>query len=223
MDSSGPIYCETLHANAGLIEPVNALTSLVPVLVAGAVAWYLARRSSGSLWYEYGLLILLAVTGIGSFLWHGFRTNEALLLDVLPGLTLYAGIVVLWFTRLLRVPQALMLAALFVAAHAGVLAAALLAGAGAAIATAMAATGIFAFTLVALTYQRAGARHGRTALLVILLAAGALLARTLDLSVCAALPFGIGSHFLWHLLLSAAAGLGVVLLHRLSIQARHTV
>jgi hypothetical protein len=222
MDSNGPIYCETLHANLGLIEPVNAVTSVVPVIVAVGLVWYLRRRGRGAV-PEYVLLALLALTGIGSFFWHGFRTEAALTADVIPGLALYAGLIFVWLWRSLHRTRALLLFGLFVAAHAGIVATAAVSGVSAAVATAIATIAVFAFILVTVTYRCAGARAGRTALIVLLLAAGALFARTADMALCSYIPFDIGTHFLWHVLLSISAALAIWLTRTIDQNVRHSV
>jgi hypothetical protein len=78
----------------------------------------------------------------------------------------------------------------------------------------IAATGL---GMVLATGRKFGAREARLGLAVMLCAIAAAACRSIDLLVCSAIP--IGTHFLWHILLGAAAYMGIVLLLRMRARA----
>ncbi|MFK7876876.1 MAG: ceramidase domain-containing protein [Paracoccaceae bacterium] len=80
MDWSTPIdaYCERLGP-AFWAEPLNALTNLA-FLVAAFVMW---QRAAGVIAARL-LCVILALIGIGSFLFHTFATPWAGMADVVP-------------------------------------------------------------------------------------------------------------------------------------------
>ena len=217
----GPIYCDTFVAGShdfnlwlGMHEPVNTLTNAA-ILIA---AWFALRhvRRSG-VGFSSGLILLLVLlvgVGVGSALWHGLRTRWALQLDWIPGVLYLLVLTFLWIRQLYGA-----------AAGIGGMAAMLLisvAGVGyfgrtlAAITPNFFALPMFATVTVAGAIMVAGSwiKYGRDTGLVGLsiLAAGlvAAFARSIDLLVCPIVPFG--THFLWHLGLSTAAFLGIVLM-----------
>jgi hypothetical protein len=72
--------------------------------------------------------------------------------------------------------------------------------------------------MAAVTGRKFGASEARLGLAVMLCAMAAAVCRSIDLLVCAVIPFG--THFLWHILLAAAAYMGIVLLLRFRTKAR---
>ena len=78
------IYCER---ESGLFwaEPVNALTNLF-FLVSALFLFMMLRQNYGPRFpYDLGILsVLVALIGIGSFLFHTFASHWALLADVIP-------------------------------------------------------------------------------------------------------------------------------------------
>jgi hypothetical protein len=210
------LYCERTDTSFWA-EPVNALTNLAFLVAAGLGlrAW---QRAGGRDPIALGLIGLVAVIGVGSFLFHTFATHWALLADVIPiqlfMLAMFATVV----RRLLGWPWwGVALASLgFIAA--GLAAPRLMAlvatgpGIGA---LAGYGTGLVAMLVLGL----AGLRHPTGTARQLFAAAGvfavSLTARTLDLPACATLP--LGTHFLWHLfnavtlalLLDVAVRLGV--------------
>jgi hypothetical protein len=191
-----------------MAEPVNTLTNLV-IIAAAIASFLLVRRQTGRYPPDLMLLVfLLFATGIGSFFWHALRTRTWLTLDWVPGVLFLSSFVFLWLRTL----------------HGA------LAGAGAV--TLVLGTGIgtmafaslhlgapprspllFAPFFVALlsigagfvyltTRARGPAAAAMAATLLGLAAVGALF-RTADQMACALIPFG--THFLWHISLSAAA------------------
>jgi hypothetical protein len=158
----------------------------------------------------YVLSALLITTGVGSGIWHGFRDRGALFFEVQSGLFFLFAFVFFWARRLWSYAGAALFMGLFFA--------------GFVLSRTVWDTTMFGIPLqrwvalapvvilagVALivgsyTISRRAAAYGGGALA---LAIVALVFRTIDLSVCSAIPFG--THFLWHSFLSAAGCLGVL-------------
>jgi len=198
-----PVYCETWLYPPGAFpaEPINTATSFVPVILGVLALLFLIRRSdTGRI--AYALAVLLIFTGMGSVAWHALRTDVTLLVDALPGVAYFAVLIFFWVYYLggryfgviplaaivlpmvfLRpaAPQNfwIVLLVVVVACAAGLLAA---------------------------TWFRR--RHAfKFALAMVGFAAVAAALRSIDLSVCATIPFG--THFFWHIFLATAAYAGV--------------
>ncbi|MBW9271793.1 MAG: hypothetical protein K1566_19300 [Candidatus Thiodiazotropha sp. (ex. Lucinisca nassula)] len=79
------IYCE--RVNDGFwAEPLNAVTNLAFLIV---VVWVVKAlngsvRPAVKFWDLWLLVVLLALIGLGSFLWHTLATSWSALADVLP-------------------------------------------------------------------------------------------------------------------------------------------
>lgn len=190
-------YCE--RGDFGFwAEPVNAVTNAA-FLIAAAVMWPRARGVP----MAQALVLVLAVIGVGSFLWHTHATRWAGLADVLPILVfilLYLfvatrdylrlgvagglGAVVLFFPYAAGVVWVLGSVAPGLGANAAYLAVALL----------IAAYGVI---LRATTTGRG-----------LLIGAGILLVslgfRWADDAVCDVFP--VGTHFMWHILNAVMLG-----------------
>lgn len=210
----GPLYCETFLNTTNIfpIEPINVLTSLVPV-VAGLLAFWWLRRQGSTDKVAYTLAVLAALTGLGSVLWHGLRTNLALTLDVLPGLLYFLTLLFFWPCRLKnRWWSYGVIMGLFtsVFALAYILPDASRNGPPLSLFVSVA---IFASGLLYLTYHknRQAFLWGAVMIVAALIAATS---RTVDLSTCEIVP--VGTHFLWHIFLGIAAYCGVRLLSELS-------
>lgn len=188
-------YCERTGP-ALWAEPLNALTNMGYLAAAWAVArsaWPSPRTASRL------LAILLAAIGGGSALFHTFATPWARLLDELPILLFqlaYLWLYTRWIMGVARVPTAGILAALLIAVLAGrgvpdVLNGSLRYGPALLVA------------IILGTYHYATQRFARLTLPAAALAfVTAILFRTMDQAVCAAMP--TGTHFLWHILTAAA-------------------
>ena len=198
MDWSAPVdlYCERLGSGFWA-EPLNALSNAA-FLVAAAAPFLVrsVRRPDPAI---AGLAALVAIIGVGSFLFHTLANRWSLLADVLPiTLFIYAylgfalrrfldygwlatGAALVAFLPLSAVVEALARPAL--GGSAGYLAA------------------LLAMLAVALLARRAA----HPAFPYLLGAAGifaaSLMLRTLDAPLCAAVP--TGTHFLWHILNAA--------------------
>jgi hypothetical protein len=211
---TGPIYCDTAHMLFGLHEPVNTITNAA-ILIAAWLAYRYVKRSqvgfSGGLVF---LLVLLVAVGVGSALWHGLRTSWALALDTLPGVLFLLVLTFLWIRQLYGWAAGLLGMALML----------LISGAGvgyfgkslAAItpnlrfAPMFATVAVVGALMVAGTWAKYGRSTGVLGVTILAVGIGAAFFRSIDLIVCPYVPFG--THFLWHIGLSTAACLGIVLM-----------
>jgi hypothetical protein len=184
-------YCEQALAIHGF-EPWNAFSNL-SFVAAAAAAWRADPQRRRAVRAVAPLVLCVVAIACGSFAWHATHAPLAELADVLPILVFVVGFL---HASLCQRPGMTPTGAvawsgmLLVAVVAtGMLAPRTLNGSAAYLPVLVALLGL------ALTESRRAAR-------AMLLAAGVLFivslaARTLDLTVCAALPRG--SHWLWHL------------------------
>lgn len=181
------LYCERLGPDL-LAEPLNALTNLA-FLYAALRVW----RAAGPRLDVRLLAALLAAIGLGSALFHTFATPLAQLCDVLPIALLQLLYLHLYLRRVVSVGPYATAAwlALYVLALAW------------ASRTAMVLNGSLAYSPAALVLVILGMLHYRLrargeVLIAALLFMVSLLARSVDLALCAQWP--LGTHFLWHLM-----------------------
>lgn len=197
---SSPIdaYCERLGPGFWA-EPLNALSNGA-FLIAAALALVLWRRTGGRDMPALVLIVVTAVVGLGSFLFHTVAQRWAALADVIPIAVFINGYFLLAMRRFAGLG--------LVPALAATLAFAAFAAAVPALWRSLAGFGIngsegylpAALALVgtglAVRARSPGAARG------LFLAAGSfavsLVLRSLDNAACAALPFG--THFAWHIL-----------------------
>ena len=88
MDWSAKIfsYCERGLDPAFWAEPFNAISNAA-FLIAAAIAfaqWTRVRTPARPAWSELVLICIVAVIGVGSFLFHTYATRWAVLADVIP-------------------------------------------------------------------------------------------------------------------------------------------
>jgi hypothetical protein len=212
MDWTAPIdaYCERLDASFWS-EPVNAVTNAA-FLVAALLAFRDWRARGQGDPAALLLIVIVALVGIGSFLFHTFATRWAALADVLP-IALFINIYFcLALRRLVRLswPFAVFGTLLFLGASQalGPLFARV-AGSSGGYLPALAA--IFGVAAALALQPRSGAGT--------LAATGTVFAlslafRTADMPACEAFP--LGTHFVWHCL----NALVLFLLIRLLIRAK---
>lgn len=187
-------YCERTDASFWS-EPLNALTNAAFLIAA----WVMWRRVRGERLPLAALLCgVLAVIGVGSFLFHTFATRWAALADTLPILAfilVYVLAANLHFLRM-RWPFALLATALFIPyamAVTPLMAHLPLLGRSAAYLPVPLLILIYAFILSRRAPRTAaGLAVGGGVLLL------SLVARSADGLVCARWP--LGTHLLWHLL-----------------------
>jgi len=179
-------------------EPVNAVTNAA-FLVAAALVW----RQTAGLPLARAMAVVLAVIGLGSFLWHTHATQWAGLADVLPIL----GFILLYLFAATRDclnrtwPVALGVTLLFVPYAAGF---------GWAVSLVMPGMGANALYLsvVVLIAGYGLWLNDRDTGKGLLIGAGLLAVslgfRMADDAVCAILP--MGTHFMWHVLNAVMLG-----------------
>lgn len=223
MSPTGPIYCETGHPWLFMAEPVNTITNVFIIVAAVLASLEVRRAKIGAPPGLMALLFLLFATGVGSFFWHGFRTRVALAFDALPGLLFLIVFAGLWLRALWGAWAGLAGApALIAASSAAVYAGRLYLGPdaprGLLFAPAFAVIAAFGLVLFVATRRRFGAAVANFGGVALASAIVAAICRSIDLSVCAIAP--MGTHFLWHIMLSLAAYLGIVMLARLRGRGR---
>jgi hypothetical protein len=210
MDWTAPIdiYCERL-SRGFWGEPLNAVTNAAFLLAAAAP--FLARADRRPEPFVTLLAALVAMIGIGSFLFHTLANRWSMLADILP-ITLfiyaYLGFALRRYLRLGRLATGAALL-LFLPLSAGIeaLARPLLGGSAGYL------PALLAMLFVALLTHRIGHPAASWLLAAAGIFAVSLTLRTLDAPLCAAMP--AGTHFLWHLLNAAT------LATLLSAAARH--
>lgn len=195
-------YCERLEPGLWA-EPVNALTNLA-FLVAAAVMW---RRCAGlgrGLFWGLALCAVLAAIGVGSGLFHTFANPLTGMLDVLPIVGFILLYVFLASRDFLRVrPWAAFVLAIGFVPYALVMSPVFAALPGFSVSA-------FYWPVPVLIAGYAWLLRGRAPATARGLAFGAallclsLLARSVDMAVCARWP--TGTHFLWHVLNAVMLG-----------------
>ncbi len=195
-------YCERLDASYWA-EPVNALTNLAFVVAAAALWPRVARMQAGRR-LARALVIVLAVIGVGSWLFHTHAQVWSALADVIPiaafvllyvfvanrhywGLGLWAA---LGLTALF-VPYAALTVPLFQMVP-GL-------GSSAGYAPVPLLIAVYAVLLRRRLPQVARGLFIGAGILVV-----SLTFRTLDQPLCAAIP--LGTHFMWHILNAVMLG-----------------
>jgi hypothetical protein len=204
----GPVYCET---PVGVLEAAfpaelwNTYSNLA-IIFFGIAGLILTTRRAPRAADLYILCLLLIVNGVGSFLWHGTRLRWALTLDVTPGLIFLLALVFFWARRVWNgwIAGAFLGSFFFAVQY--------LRGTGfgygrwASMAPAIILFGAL-LILRTVSMSRMAALYGTTAIASAMLA---LTFRTIDGDMCATIPFG--THFLWHIFLSAGAFMGIMAL-----------
>lgn len=210
-------YCERTDASFWS-EPLNAVSNGAFLLAALAVALRERKRAPGDP-IALALAGLIAVVGIGSFLFHTLAVRWSLLADVIPIALFIYGYFLLAMRRFLDLGMvpAVIATVLFAGFNVG-LEPALDAATGRSVGAAtngslsyLPAILALAGVAIALFLSRPREPAGKRAAVALLGLAGlfavSLSLRTLDVALCPALP--IGTHFLWHLL-NAAVLYGLV-------------
>ena len=185
-------YCERLDAGYWA-EPVNAVTNLAFILAAAIMAPRVRGLRTGQ-----AMVAVLALIGLGSWLFHTHANRLSGLLDVLPIL----GFILLYVFAATRDflgarPWVAGLAALGFLPYAAVTVPLFAQVPG------LGSSAAYAPVPVLILGYAAALRHRAPATARGLLAGAAILTlsltfRTLDGPLCAAVP--AGTHFLWHLL-----------------------
>jgi hypothetical protein len=210
----GTGYCERL-SGAFWAEPLNAVSNAA-FLLAALAAFILLRRQQRRDWPAEGLTGLVAIIGVGSFLFHTMPQRWTLLADVVPIQLFALCYFALALNRFLGLSPLLAAAGalLFLGACFG-----LASGLAPLLPAGMRGSGGYAGFLIGLFGVALAARlrgdvatGGRIAVAGLVFALS-LTFRSLDSVFCGAVPFGL--HWGWHLL----NGLLLYLLLRAAILA----
>lgn len=208
MDWSRPVdlYCERTDPSFWA-EPVNAITN-ASFLIAALVAFIQWRRKDAGDWPVLLLIVITAVIGVGSFIFHTVATRGAALFDTVPIAVFIYGYLFFALRRYLGL-SLVMAAGLLIAFVAASYAESVVVPRGAlngshAYLPALAATFVIGF----LTLKR---RAGPLIIAAGVTIAVSLTFRSIDMAVCETFP--LGTHFLWHSL----NGLGLYLLLRAAL------
>jgi hypothetical protein len=221
-DFFGPRYCETPEVftiGAFPVEPFNTYSNLAIIFFAFVGFAFTLRRAPRAV-DLYILCTLLLATGLGSFFWHGLRDWYSLQVDVTAGLLFLIALFFLWARRVMPLWQALVFFAGFYAAieyfdyidlipygrWASMMPAILIFG------------GYLIYRTAAFT--KAGAIFGAFG---VILSSSALTFRTIDRFAVICDTFQVGTHFLWHAFLSAAALMGILAIISVSRASRAAV
>lgn len=205
MDWQRPLdlYCERLTPDFWA-EPLNAVSN-VAFLVAAALAYRRWRLSGGRDRAALALIVLVAVIGIGSFLFHTFANRWSLLADVVPIQLFMLGMFGAMLMRLTRWPPGRAIAGTLAFLACGLFGPRLatLAGLGDSAGAAFGyGTGLVAMLGLggwAVSTQSAMEQAvGRELLGAAAVFAVSLTLRQLDQPLCSVMPSG--THFLWHVL-----------------------
>ncbi|MBB3936725.1 ceramidase domain-containing protein [Aureimonas phyllosphaerae] len=199
MDWFAPIdaYCERLGPGVWA-EPLNAATNLA-FLLGAAVAWQAWRRASRRDGVTLAFILLVAVIGLGSFLFHTLANGWSLLADVIPIAVFIYGFFALALFRFVGLRPALAVTGTIgfaVAAQVVERMAGPVLGSSASYLPALLALGGIGGVLLARRHGAGRWLLGAAAVFVL-----SLTFRTLDAPLCDAHP--LGTHFLWHVLNAA--------------------
>ena len=211
-------YCERGSDPQLWAEPLNAVSNLAFVIGAGRVLREIrARRRrgvGGRLHAEAGLAVLVAVIGIGSFLFHTFATRWAMIADVAPIGVFMIAYLAYALRILLRLgwPATAGGLAVFVVAlkvmgevqcaRNGLMGIAEVSRGPCLNGTLGYLPALIAMAGVGIALWVEGHAAARLLLLAAVLFLGSMAMRTIDLEICPSTRLAgraIGTHFLWHL------------------------
>ncbi|MEO0383311.1 MAG: ceramidase domain-containing protein [Pseudomonadota bacterium] len=187
-------YCERLDAGFWA-EPVNALTNAAFFIAAYLL--YRQLRGTGD-HAALALTALVALIGVGSFLFHIFATRWAAIADVLPIMLFMLASVAIGLQRRFGLSGQYGALGAIVFFLSGVMIGfsplvTVIPGGSAGYLPALVTLGLFALFLA-----RRGDAFARFFLLAAPVFALSLTLRTLDMPLCEALS--LGTHFTWHML-----------------------
>jgi hypothetical protein len=101
LPDGGPVYAETGDIGF-LAEPWNAITSML--MLIPVIYWFIkTRRAPESYGFMTWAIPLMALGGIGSALFHGFRTSVIfLIIDIAPSALLTISLAIFFWYKLLK-------------------------------------------------------------------------------------------------------------------------
>ncbi len=188
-------YCER-QDHGFWSEPVNALTNIA-FLLAAAAAFALWRRRRETDYPALALIVVTALVGVGSFIFHTVATRGAMLFDVVPIAVFIYGYFLLALRRFFGLGALASTAITLLFAAGSYLVENTFHGLHGSVGYLPALGAMICFA--ALLWPRTGLRQTADGLaLAALVFAASLTFRTMDGDVCAAFP--LGTHFLWHIL-----------------------
>lgn len=197
MDWLAPIdiYCERLEPGFWA-EPINAISNLA-FLIAAYFSYRAYRKTRGKKVKEVPLLIaLLAIIGIGSFLFHTHANGWSLLADILPILFFQIVAIYAYVHRVIgarRIVAYLCIAVFVVVSQmAGELFPTFLNGSAGYLPS------LAAIWIIALFIRKTHPKSARDMGIAGALFIASLTFRSLDMQVCGGFPVGV--HFMWHIL-----------------------
>ncbi|MEC9367772.1 MAG: ceramidase domain-containing protein [Pseudomonadota bacterium] len=192
-------YCERAGDPGFWAEPANALSNAA-FLVAAALALSQLRRegaSGGDALLRYLLILLIAIVGIGSFLFHTYATAWSRLADVIPIGLFIALYVYAAFSRLVGLGSlAAAMVALTVVGATFTMPPVFNGSLG--YAPALAALAVAAAVLASNSHMAARWMTGAAVTFCV-----SLIFRTVDRSEFICWPSASGTHWAWHLLNAA--------------------
>jgi hypothetical protein len=200
-------YCERLGIGFWS-EPLNALSNGA-FIAAALYAFVLWRGAGGRDWPSLWLIAVTFSVGIGSLLFHTFANRWSLLADVLPIAVFIYSYFLLAMRRYLQIGLGAGIAATVVFAAfnmsfarlwLGIFPDLTLNGSVGYIPAALALT-VVGIICLAVSMRQAG----KALLSAACLFALSLLFRSIDSTICSAVP--VGTHFLWHLLNALVLGI----------------
>lgn len=208
-------YCERGADPSFWAEPINAVTNLA-FLVVALIAFLRLRAKRP---YErevdyYVMVALIALIGIGSFLFHTFAARWAGIADVAPIVLFITVYLAFALNRYLRIPPGTTL--LLTLAFAGICAATMQIRCGGPTGVSFGGEGSsclngslgYVPALLALGgFAWLMHRRGHPAAFYLMLAGGVFLVsitlRSIDMRFCASMHvvgYSVGTHFMWHML-----------------------
>ena len=198
-------YCERGSDPGFWAEPINAITNIAFILAA-ASAWGLRNRQArkNRRIADAFLIVLVALIGIGSFLFHTIATRWAAMADVMPIMTFMIAYLGYALANFVRLPWYGVVSGLVLFVVGLAFADDVICGSGkclngsAGYLPALAAL----FVVGILAWMRRHPAAGSLILAGVLLAVS-LTFRTIDFDTCAATRVlglaPLGTHFLWHI------------------------
>ena len=215
-----PFYCEDIHAHDTFpVEPWNTWTNLFIIAIGIAavrMVWQRQPQSNGPIILAW----MIVVTGVASFLWHGLRIPILFVLDAFPGQICLC--ILLWYW--LRVFNSKSLTTLGLVSVCAAQGSAMMLTGHTSWRVLAVLIGVVLGVAVAIGVQTISTSRRAAALsaAMIVCAFTALLCRTLDASGYSCQYIEIGTHFLWHILLSSAGYIGILMLMELEEATKRT-
>lgn len=194
MGDGGPFYAET-DLTTIISEPWNALSSLAILLPS--IYWAIKLKSNfRSYSFLYFLMPLLFLGGLGSTLYHAFRSSKFLLwMDVYPTAIVTLAVSIYFWNKVL--PRKWQVATVMIPSIMIRLFAYNYLDGQFAINVSYFITGFLIFFPVIFYLHRHNYQFLKPILLSVIFLCVSLVFRRLDLEVVVLLP--MGSHFLWHI------------------------